>query len=120
MTKDTHPANRDWATLLLSQQDTDTSQVRQALLEAVDDANEYVRAEAVLGLAQRDKALALHLLQRELTNEFVALQLFEAATIIAHFSLIPDLERFTEPSGDNFLDRLALEALQACEQATGD
>ena len=70
MMRDKDPANRDWATLLLAQQDFDTPRVRDALLGAAEDENEYVRAEAILGLAQRDKALALPLLQRELRGTF--------------------------------------------------
>jgi HEAT repeat protein len=117
MTSDAHPANRDWATLLLAQQDIDTPDVREALLRAADDQNEYVRAEAVLGLAQRDKALALPLLQRELSGDFVALPVFEAASIVAHPSLAPDLRAFLDPSDNKFLDGLAREALKACEGA---
>ena len=120
MTGDEHPANRDWATFLLAQQEIDTPDVRKALLRAADDENEFVRAEAILGLAQRDKALALPLLQRELSGEFVPLQLFEAASIVAHPSLAADLRAFTEPSSDDFLDGLAIEALQACEAAAGE
>ncbi len=119
MTSDAHPANRDWATLLLAQQAIDTPEVRQALLRAADDENEDVRAEAILGLAQRDKALALPLLQRELSGETVSLPLLEAAIIVAHPSLVTDLRAFAEPSDDDFLDGFALEALKACEGAAG-
>ena len=117
MTQDPHPANRDWATMLLAQQEMDTTQIRHALLGACDDENDYVRGEAILGLAQRDEALALPLLQRELAKDFVTLQLFEAASIVAHPSLVPYLQAYAEPSGDDFLDKLALEALAACEQS---
>src|SRR5688572_17227576 len=91
MTSDAHPANRDWATLLLAQQEIDTPEVRQALLRAADDEEYCVRAEAILGLAQREKALALPLLQRELSGESVCLPLLEAAIIVAHPSLAADL-----------------------------
>lgn len=117
MTRDDDPANRDWATLLLAQQEIDGREIREALLEAADDENDCVRAEAILGLAQRDKAIALRLLQRELSAESVALPLFEAASIVAHPSLATDLRAFAEPSGDDFLDGLVLEALRACEAA---
>jgi hypothetical protein len=113
--RDEDAANRDWATLLLAQQDLDTDEVRQALLAAADDENEYVRAEAILGLAQRDKALALPLIQRELRHERVAVPLFEAATLVADSSLVDDLRDFTEPSDDTLLDELAANALSACE-----
>jgi HEAT repeat protein len=115
MTRDENAANRDWATLLLAQQDIDTPEVRNALLGAAEDENEYVRAEAILGLAQRDKAQALPLLQRELSGGVVPLPLFEAAAIVAHPSLAADLRAFADPSGDDFLDGLAIDALRACE-----
>ena len=115
--RDEDAANRDWATLLLAQQDLDTDEVRHALLAAADDENEYVRAEAILGLAQRNKALALPLIRRELGRESVAVPLFEAAALVADPSLVDDLRDFTVPSDDALLDELALKALTACEAA---
>lgn len=117
MTDDAHPTNRNWATLLLAQQNINTPDVRKALLRAAEDEDEYVRAEAILGLAQRDKELALPLVQRELSGEFVLLPLLEAASIVADPSLAPDLRAFLEPSNNDFLDGLAREALAACEGA---
>lgn len=114
LTSDDQPANRDWATLLLSQQDIDTPEVRAALLRAAEDENEYVRGEAIVGLAERDKTLALPLLQRELAGRFATLQVFEAAAMVAHPSLAESLRTFIEPSDDEQLDRLALEAFHAC------
>jgi hypothetical protein len=116
---DEDAANRDWATLLLAQQDIDTNEVRQALLAAAEDENEYVRAEAILGLAQRNKALALPLIRRELDSERVAVPLFEAAAFVADPSLVDRLRDFTEPSDDGFLDELAAKALDACQGGAG-
>lgn len=115
MTADREVANRDWATLLLAQQEIDTPVVRDALLSAADDENEHVRAEAILGLARRQKSAALPFLRRELTHESVPLSLFEAAIIVADPSLTEDLRAFAEPSGDRFLDGIAAEALRACQ-----
>lgn len=115
--EDDDPVNRDWAALLLSQQDVDTPQVRAALLHAAEDESELVRAEAILGLAQRDKALALPLLQKELSGPAVPHAIFEAAVLVAHPSLVSDLSAFAEPSGDSFLDNAALKALHACQAA---
>lgn len=58
-TRDPDRANRDWATLLLSQETGDTPSIRAALLEAAEDDDVIVRAEAALGLAMRDRDLAL-------------------------------------------------------------
>jgi len=115
MTRDEHPANRDWATMLLSQQEIDTPEVRDALMTAADDENDFVRAEAILGVAQRDRAAALPLLQRELAREFVALAIFEAASLVADASLVEELRRFTSLSEHAHLDGAALDALKACE-----
>jgi hypothetical protein len=115
--RDKHPANRDWATLLLAQQDLDTKEVREALLTAAEDENEYVRAEAILGLAQRDRTLALPLIRRELGRERVAVPLFEAAALAADPSLVEDLRDFAVPCGHASLDELAAKALSACEAA---
>jgi hypothetical protein len=117
MTRDAHPENRDWAALLLAQQDMDTPEVRAALLRAAKDENAVVRAEAILGLAKRDRLLALPFLQKELARNGVALPIFEAAALVADASLVDDLRAFAEPSGDESLDKQALEALKACEAA---
>lgn len=53
LTRDEHPANRDWATLLLAQQEADRADIQQALLAAAEDENEYVRAEAILASETR-------------------------------------------------------------------
>jgi hypothetical protein len=116
--RDEDSANRDWATLLLAQQELDTDEVRQALLTAAEDENEYVRAEAILGLAQRNKALALPLIRRELGQERVAVPLFEAAVLVADPSLVDVLRDLTAPSDNRLLDVLALKALNACERHT--
>ncbi|WP_346895829.1 HEAT repeat domain-containing protein [uncultured Roseibium sp.] len=115
MTSDADLSNRDWATFLLSQEDTDTEAVRAALIRAAQDENEFVRAEAVLGLAKRDPTLALPLVQNALKADSVACPMFQAAEYCAHPSLVDDLRRWTKPSGEPFLDSCAADALAACE-----
>lgn len=114
MTADADRSNRDWATLLLSQQDSDTIDVRRALLRAAEDEDENVRAEAILGLAQRDRAIALPLVMSALAGDYASLALFEAAAVVADPSLLDTLRPWTEPSGDLFLDGLAQDAFDAC------
>lgn len=118
MTRDPDPVNRDWATFLLAQEEVDTPEVREALLRAAEDEHVYVRGEAILGLATLDAALALPLLRRELGRESVSVMVLEAAALAAHPSLAEGLRAFAEPSGDDRLDALALEALRACESGT--
>lgn len=115
MTRDEDRSNRDWATFLLAQKRLDMIEVREALLQAADDEDEAVRAEAVLGLAQLDKQLALPLVKRELSSESITVPILEAAALLADESLVADLQDFTAPSRDVFMDGLVRAALQACE-----
>ncbi len=116
MARDGDRANRDWATLLLSHLEMDTQEVRDALLAASKDEDEYVRGEAILGLAQRDPSLALPLIHAALQEEIVCFQIFEAAAVAAHPSLVESLRDFTD--GEDHIDRVARYALVACEEAT--
>jgi hypothetical protein len=116
MTRDEHTANRDWATMLLAQEEIDTLEVREALLVAAHDEDNVVRAEAILGLARRDRMLALPLVRDALSGEEACMALFEAAALVADPSLIEALEPWVEPSDYDYLDRLAREALEACQQ----
>lgn len=116
MTRDADPANRDWATLLLSQLGMDRPDVRAALVKAAEDEVSAVRAEAILGLAQTDRALALPLLRKELKGEHVNMPLLEAATLVADVSLIEDLEAFSEPSDNKVLDQMVVDAINACRR----
>ncbi|MEO7563850.1 MAG: HEAT repeat domain-containing protein [Sphingomicrobium sp.] len=116
--RDELPANRDWATFLLAQQGLDSTDLRKALFAAAEDENDDVRAEAIVGLAKRDKAVALPLLRRELGREHVSVPLFEAAEIVADLSLVDDLRDFAMPSEDVLLDELAAKALTAFEAAS--
>jgi HEAT repeat protein len=114
MTRDDDPTNRDWATMLLSQQDIDTPKVREALLRAVTDKEEIVRAEALLGLAQRDTRLALPYAIIALSSDCVSVPVFEAVALIADAALTEHVRPWAEASGDDWIDRLAQEALEAC------
>jgi len=116
MTTDSERSNRDWATLLISQQSMDTDEIRDILRKAALDEDEAVRAEAILGLAQRDPKGALPLIRSALKAGRVMAPVFEAAAIAADRSLIHDLRKFLEPSGDAYVDQLAAEALTACEK----
>jgi HEAT repeat protein len=112
--RDDDLSNRDWATMLLAQQDIDTPQVRDALLAAVADQEEIVRAEALLGLAQRDTKLALPHAISALSGGCVSVPVFEAVALIADKSLVELVRPWVEASGDAWIDGLARKALQAC------
>lgn len=115
MMSDEDRTNRDWATFLLALEEIDTPDVRDALVQAASDEDDYVRAEAVHGLARRDPAVALPFVQAELRADSVAVAVFEAAALCAHPSLIDDLRELAEPSDSSCLDKLAADALAACE-----
>ena len=118
-TMDDDPINRNWAAVLLSQQDIDTEDVRGALFtQASEDSSAAARAEAILGLAQRAPDLALPLIKRELASGQVTAPFFKAAELIADKSLIVDLCGYASPSGNTHLDGLALDALHACKSAS--
>jgi HEAT repeat protein len=116
LTHDPDRANRDWAVPLLAQSGGNTPTVRAALLEAANDGDDVVRGEAVLGLANRDREVALPFVQAALKGDTITVPIFEAAAICAHPSLIPDLRVLAERSNQSYIDRLAADALAVCEQ----
>ncbi len=115
LTRDADRSNRDWAVLLLAQEEIDTPAVRAALLHAARDEDEVVRAEAVLGLAEREPATALPFVQQALAGQTVTPPMLEAAALCADPSLVEDLRVWAEPSDNPYIDRLAAEALAACQ-----
>lgn len=118
MMKDGDRSNRDWATMLVAQQEIDNIEVRNALLNAAQDEDDAVRAEAILGLAQRDRAMALPLIEDALSTQSVMPAVFEAATLVADRSLVADLRQFISPSDNAYADQVAAEALAASENST--
>ena len=116
MTRDDDPSNRDWATMLLASEGADTPEIREALLSAANDENDVVRAEALVGIARRDRDLALPLVLKALSGEWAVMPLFEAAALVADPALVDVLKPWTEPSDNEWLDQLACDALAACEK----
>lgn len=94
LTRDADTSNRDWATMVLAQQELDTAEVREALLAATNDSDACVRAEALQGLAERDKELALPLVERELRQHECGYGTFRSARILAHPSLLDGLREW--------------------------
>ena len=115
LTQDHDLSNRDWATMLLAWEEVDTPVIRGALLAALSDENDVVRAEALVGLARRDRALALPFALEALSGEQASMAVFEAAALIADPVLADALRSWVEPSDNEWLDKLAREALAACE-----
>jgi hypothetical protein len=113
---DENVANRDWATFLLSQLELDRLDVREALIRAGDDPEAIVRSEAILGLVQLDRALALPLIRRELEADVICYPILEAAEIAADPSLIDSLAAIVDPSEEPHFYDQALSALEACKR----
>jgi len=118
MTRDDDLSNRDWATMLLSQEEADTPEVRAALLASANDEDDVVRAEALLGIARRDARLALPFAIKALSSDRACTAVFEAAEIIADPALVASLRPWTETPDNEWLDRLARYALAACERGS--
>lgn len=114
---DNDTSNRDWATLLLAGQEIDTAEVREALLAASRDEDACVRAEAILGLAERDAVLALPLVERELEGNEVGYGTFQAAHAIARPALLNGLRRWHGRGGAPWIDDEINDAIAACEAA---
>lgn len=115
MTSATDEVDRDWATFLLANQDLDTAAIRSALLRAAEDDSLIVRAEAISGLAQRDRGLALPLVQKALLARQIAMPILEAAEFLAHPSLVSSLRIWAERPEDAYFDGCVAAALAACE-----
>ncbi|WP_044563450.1 HEAT repeat domain-containing protein [Azospirillum sp. B4] len=113
---DRDPTNRDWAVYLLAQSDADTPAVRAALTAALGDEDGSVRAEALVGLAQRVPDEARPHVIKELNGDDAYAPLFEAAALCGHPDLIKPLKTWLK-TGDKELDALVKEALDACKGA---
>jgi hypothetical protein len=114
-TQDPDISNRDWATMLLSQQEIDTPEVRQVLLRAAEDSDCDVRAEALAGLAERDTDLTRPLVERELQGDDCGYGAFEAARLIADPSFLPALRNWNGRFEESSWNELVSEAIAACE-----
>jgi hypothetical protein len=114
---DADTSNRDWATLLLAGLDVDNAEVREALLKATQDQDTSVRAEALLGLAERDPVLALPLVERELEGSECGYGTFQAAHAIASPLLLDGLRKWAGQGSSDWVDLEINDAISACEAA---
>jgi hypothetical protein len=101
--------------MTIAMQEIDTPEVRAALLAAAEDTDVVVRAEALQGLAQRDKELALPLVEEELLRDDWGYATFQAAEIIGHPSLLPGLRKWRRKTGASWIDETIEDAIRACE-----
>jgi HEAT repeat protein len=88
---DPEPQVRDWATFSLSMTEEDTPQLREALLERMQDTDFNTRSEAAVGLAKRKEPRGLKPLFDCLKSDQVGELYVEAAEMYADPSLKPAL-----------------------------
>jgi hypothetical protein len=80
---DTDEDVRDWATFGLGVLgDTDSVEIRQALVRRIDDPNEDVREEAMVGLAKRRDSSVLTMLLRAVEQPTMTDRAIEAAYLM--------------------------------------
>jgi HEAT repeat protein len=117
MTSDPDLANRDWATLLLALLEFDTPSIRNALLQAAEDSSGIVRAEAICGIAQREPAVELDLILRELAGDELWYPILDAIEAIPNQKFIPLLEQWDDKLSDKHFNEAIESALQACRDS---
>jgi hypothetical protein len=115
-TTDADSSNRDWAVMLLAQQEINLPDVHAALLTAAQTEEGIIQAQAVLGLALIDPEQALPFVQHGLKEKEVFYDIIEAAEAVADSSLIDDLTRLAEPLKDDLCEFLARTALVECQR----
>ncbi|MFN9606221.1 MAG: HEAT repeat domain-containing protein [Planctomycetota bacterium] len=111
---DSEPQVRDWATFSLSMTDEDNAQLRDALLERMEDTDFNTRSEAAVGLAKRKEPRGVPKLVECLKSDQVGELYVEAAEMYADPSLKPALvalKRWWDVDPE-LLDR----AIDACSQ----
>jgi HEAT repeat protein len=91
--RDKHHEVRDWATFVLgSQLNLDSSEIRQALRDRLEDTDVETRCEALVGLARRRDEFAIEPLKRAFEGEFVSTLMVEAAAYFGTAEFVPILE----------------------------
>ncbi|MFN9499580.1 MAG: lyase [Sphingomonadales bacterium] len=115
--QDDDVSNRDWATMLVAITEVDTPEVRHALLTAAADEDAAVRAEALSGLATRDKALAMPLIAEELLRHECEYATFEAAEIIGDPAYLPALHKWLQSVQRSHVQDQIADAIAACSEA---
>ena len=88
---------RDWAVFGLGTQlDADSEEVRDTLRHALDDLDDEIRGEALVGLARRNDPVVVSALIEEWKRDRIGRLSIEAAVHAADSRLLPYLEEFNE------------------------
>lgn len=120
LTCDDDPETRNWAMFGLGTQiDTDTPEIREALVKGTSDDDSEIRGEALVGLANRKDHRAQELLLNEWkTYEDVSMLSVEAAELIASprlYSSLLELSATLDLEDDFFFESQLQLAIEACK-----
>ena len=114
LTADTDSDVRDWATFALGLLcDSDTPEIREALVARIADDNDAIRGEALVGLARRGDKRATAAIRAEFARPEVSALVIEAAELLPSREFITPLRALWDLAPDENIFR----ALQACEAA---
>ena len=103
LSRDEDQETRDWATFGLGTFiDTDTAEIRDALLARIEDDCEDTRNEALMGLARRKDHRALQPLLEALEDTEVSPMFIEAAMALGDPALLPSLLAIKRRLQDDF------------------
>lgn len=92
LSKDADANVRNWATFAIGTQiELDTSDIRNALADRLDDPDDDTRGEALIGLARRKDERVIDALKQELSSDDVGTLALEAAELIASKDLYSSL-----------------------------
>ncbi len=106
LTHDSDPKVRDWATFGLGVLgELDSPEIRQALMDRIDDSDNDVREEAAAGLAKRMDLRILPMLIAMLKGPEVPVRAIEAADLLLNKKDSPDQSDW---SGEEYSARLKI------------
>lgn len=112
LSRDNAATIRDWATFALGTlTEVDSGEVREALVDRLEDPDDATREEALFGLARRGDVRAVAVLQRVLAPDTASWLALEAAAAIADPTLVPQLLAL-RPWDES--EELLEDAIQAC------
>lgn len=110
---------RNWAFFGLgSQIDSDTPEIRQALVAGLSEPDLEIRGEALVGLARRKDAHAIDAIFEEWSGGSISLLSIEAAEELVDERLLPSLMGFLgsmDLAAESYIRQKLLDAIEACQ-----
>jgi HEAT repeat protein len=103
LSRDEDSEVRDWATSGLGNSERDTPEIRQALLDRVNDSDCDTRGEALCGLVRLKHPKVLAMVEHELdTSEQISNFTLDAAELLAAQQLVPHLQELQSIEGNDY------------------